>query len=267
MTDENKLLETMVSAAKDLSIDIMLIGAYSRDYWSKRFAVKAKARTTFDIDFACQVSTWQEYQSLSSHLIRKYGFGPDTKEKQKLWSSWGIPIDLLPFGGIVDSAGNIQWPPKNEPTLCVLGYDAAKEDAEPIPIGNEFLPVIKPYWLALLKLQSFIGDPERRQKDLADFGYLLNNYPDFINLNDRLYNDNAIDKDVLEIEDFDYLIASAILIVRDCLRANRDIAIRILESIQDFNSNGDLLRGLIHENHWNETLCTGILTHFLTERL
>jgi predicted nucleotidyltransferase len=68
MNTSNELITIIIDAAAALDIDIMLIGAFSRDYWRKRFQITAPVRTTEDIDFACQVMAWDDYQRLFDSL-------------------------------------------------------------------------------------------------------------------------------------------------------------------------------------------------------
>ena len=234
MNNAEEMLRIIHDAAASLNIDIMLIGAYSRDYWRDHFKIKAPVRTTEDVDFACQVVAWKEYQQLLDVLVEQYGFTRDNKKRHTLWLREELAVDLIPIGGIVDFNGNILWPPEFETSLCVLGYEAAKDDSEKVMLGSRELKVIKPYWLALLKLQAYIGDTSR-QKDLIDFHFLVDHYFDFINEDERLYGNNAIDADVLKADNFDTRIAAAILIARDCLRSSQDVTTIIMRKLGVFN--------------------------------
>ena len=40
MNIQQELIEIVASAAKQLGIDIMLIGAFARDYWSGKFSLQ-----------------------------------------------------------------------------------------------------------------------------------------------------------------------------------------------------------------------------------
>ena len=51
MNVQQELIEIVASAAKQLGIDIMLIGAFARDYWSGKFSLKGNTRTTYDVEF------------------------------------------------------------------------------------------------------------------------------------------------------------------------------------------------------------------------
>lgn len=235
MNTSNELITIIIDAAAALDIDIMLIGAFSRDYWRERFQITAPVRTTGDIDFACQVMAWSDYQRLFDSLKNQFNLREDKKKLHTLWLRDELAVDLLPFGGVADENGDISWPPEFLTTLCVLGYDAAKNDAEIIDIEDRELKIIKPYWLALLKLQAYVGDISR-DKDLVDFYFLVDHYLECIDAGSRLYNANATDADVLDMDDFDTGVAAAILMKRDCLRSNADVATKIMNNLTEFNS-------------------------------
>ncbi len=237
-------MEIIIAAASSLRIDIMLIGAYSRDYWKNHFQIKAAIRSTEDIDFACQILRWNEYEDLFNLLLNQGEFTRDRQQSHRLYFRNEFAVDIIPIGGIADENGNIEWPPDFDSSLCVLGYDAAKNDSEAISIGTCRIKIIKPYWLALLKLQAYIETPSRK-KDLQDFYFLVNYYCDFIDEDERIYKHESIDADILNINDFDIRIAAAALIARDCLRSSRSSASRVIKKIVEYNRNHSLSAALV----------------------
>ena len=80
MNVQQELIEIVASAAKQLGIDIMLIGAFARDYWSGKFSLQGNTRTTYDVDFSCQVVAWDEFEKLFELLKSEYGLLPDAKK-------------------------------------------------------------------------------------------------------------------------------------------------------------------------------------------
>ena len=111
MNIQQELIEIVASAAERLGIDIMLIGAFARDYWSGKFDLQGNTRTTYDVDFSCQVVAWDEFEKLFELLKSGYGLQPDAKKNHSLWLRDEISLDLVPCGGIADSSGMISWPP------------------------------------------------------------------------------------------------------------------------------------------------------------
>jgi predicted nucleotidyltransferase len=239
MDSSHELITIIIDAAAALNIDIILIGAYSRDYWRDYFQITAPVRTTGDIDFACQVVAWKEYEQLFSYLIENFNLRKDKRQRHKLWLRDELAVDLLPFGGIADEKGDIKWPPEFLTTLCVLGFDAAKDDAAIITVEGRKLKVIRPHWLALLKLQAYSWDITR-SKDLVDFYFLIDHYFECIDEEARLYNADAVDTDILDMDNFDTRIAGAILIKRDCMRSNMVATSKIISNLAKSNSKDEL---------------------------
>ena len=235
MNVQQELIEIVASAAKQLGIDIMLIGAFARDYWSGKFSLQGNTRTTYDVDFSCQVMAWDEFEKLFELLKSEYGLLPDAKKNHSLWLRDEISLDLVPCGDIADSSGMISWPPNYETTLCVSGYDVAKLDAEIVVFGAYSVKIVKPYWLALLKLQSFVGNPDDRDRDLQDLYFLIRNYCNCIDLEKRLYSADGVDHDLLKVENFDFELVGVPLICRDCRRFDAETTDKIIAFIHDFD--------------------------------
>ena len=235
MTPQYELIKLVVRAADELGIDIMLIGAWARDYWAKCFEMQGNIRTTFDIDFACQIAVWNDFDRLLKYLRERCGLREDTRKVHSLWLRDEVSMDIVPCGEIADENGMIAWPPDYENTLCVLGYDTAKEHAATVAMGDSKVKIIKLHWLALLKLQSYIGNPDERAKDLNDLFFIARNYFDCIDADTRIYAANGVDSDLLAAEDFDLWVAGPELIVRDCLRDDSAVTTKIMEGIGRFD--------------------------------
>lgn len=235
MNAQDELITLVVRAADELGIDIMLIGAWARDYWAEHFEMQGNIRTTFDIDFACQLAVWNDFDRLRRYLRDRCGLREDARKIHSLWLRDEVSMDIVPCGRIADENGMIAWPPDHENTLCVLGYDTAKEHAETIAVGDRKVKIIKLHWLALLKLQSYVGNPAERAKDLKDLFFIVRNYFDCIDADTRVYAANGIDSDLLTVEDFDLWVAGAELIVRDCLRDDAVVTAKIMKGIKRFD--------------------------------
>lgn len=53
MSPAKEILAVIAEAVEALNIDLMLIGAYSRDYWMRTMNITSLARMTIDVDIAC----------------------------------------------------------------------------------------------------------------------------------------------------------------------------------------------------------------------
>ena len=80
MNTQQELIEIVSSGAGRLGIDIMLIGAFARDYWCELFGLQGNTRTTYDVDFSCQVIAWSEFAKLFELLKNDYGLRPEAKK-------------------------------------------------------------------------------------------------------------------------------------------------------------------------------------------
>lgn len=180
-----------------------------------------------------------EFNRIIEYLKTEKGLQADAKIKHRLWLRDEIYADFIPFGGIEDEKGEYAWAPDFEDTLNVQGFQLAYQDAVEIQIGNAVLKVIRPCWLAMLKLKSF-SEASSRTKDLIDVFFIVDHYLEFIDEESKLYGPNATDADIFDLEPFDTRVAGATLIVRDCHFYGGNILGKIQTDIQKFNSNDAL---------------------------
>ncbi len=236
MTPAEEILAIIANTVHLLKGHLMLVGAYSRDYWIKERRVIGNARVTMDVDLACRVFSWDEFNQIINGLKNKGGLRQDTIIRHRLWLRDEIYADIVPFGGIEDGNGDFAWPPDFDVSLNVLGYRLAYEDAVTMTVGAASLKVISPCWLAMLKLKAYTDTPERT-KDLVDVYFIIDHYLDFIDEDRRLYSPDATDADVFSIEPFDTRVAGATLIVRDCNVHGGETLRRIQAALREFDAN------------------------------
>jgi predicted nucleotidyltransferase len=240
----NRIIEFVSEAALHKNIDFLLIGAYARDIFLKGTSIIATPRMTYDIDVACQVKNWKEYNSLIKILIEDYGFRPAKGHKQRLLSEDDIPLDIVPFGEIENQNGEIAWPPDFDENMSVIGFQVAYASGNKIYIGTTKIKIIKPELFALLKIVSFIQTPSRT-KDLKDFYFIADNYFEIIDADAKIYAPNGIDADILLPEDYDFTVAGAELIGRDCSRIDDQLSNQIMAMINDYNTEDQLSIDLV----------------------
>ncbi len=237
---QTRVIEIVSEAAKQQNIDFLLIGAYARNLFLMDKPAVPIPRWTYDVDVACQVRNWEEYQALVQSLVEKYDFRRDPSSKHRLlWGKEDMPLDIIPFGGVENSKGEIFWPPNFDTCLNVRGFKAALHSADEIPIGRTKVKIIKPPLFALLKLISYLDD-NSRTKDLKDFYFVANNYFDITDVGARVYADAGPDADILEKENFDYIVAGAELIGRDCGSIDKQLSSEIAALISAYNENDKL---------------------------
>lgn len=147
MNAAEEILAIIADTVNKLDGQLMLVGAYARDYWIKERGVVGNARMTMDVDLACRVFSWEEYNRIVDGLKREGGLRQDASIRHRLWLRDEIYADFVPFGGIEDGNGDFAWPPDFDVSLNVLGYRLAYEDAATMTIGAAGLKVISPCWL------------------------------------------------------------------------------------------------------------------------
>ncbi len=241
---QTRAIEIVSKAAKQQKIDFLLIGAYARNLFLMGKPAVPIPRWTYDVDIACQVRNWREYQALVQTLIEKYEFRRDSSQTHRLlFGKEDMPLDIIPFGGIENDKGEIFWPPDFDTSLNVRGFKAALHSADEIKTGRTKVKVIKPPLFALLKMLAYLDD-NSRTKDLKDFYFVADNYLDIIDADARVYADAAPDADILEKENFDCIAAGAELIGRDCVNIDKQLSSEIAALISANNKNDKLVIAL-----------------------
>jgi predicted nucleotidyltransferase len=236
---QTRIIEIVSEAARLRNIDFLLIGAYARNIFLKNKPDVPIPRYTYDVDVACQVKDWSEYHALLEILIDKYAFKNDARKRHRLlFGKDNAPLDVIPFGGIENEDGEIFWPPDFDACINVRGFRAALFSADEVEIGKTSVKVIKPSLFALLKLVSYLED-NSRTKDLKDFYFMASQYFDIIDANSRIYADNAPDADILEKDEFDWTVAGAELIGRDCIAIDRQFSKEAADLIHKYERNKD----------------------------
>jgi len=121
-----------------------------------------------------------------------------------------IPIDIVPFGAISSTEGDIRWPPTQDEVMNVVGIEDAFKFAQSVRLREEpplDINFSSPLGLAVMKLIAWNDRNAAGNKDAIDLATVLRTYLDAGN-RERLYSDHA---DLLT-EDFDYVLAGAELL-------------------------------------------------------
>ena len=186
---ETQALCDLQRIASSLDIPVMLIGAGARLLaldWKYNLA---SSRTTKDWDLAVKVTSWDEFDRLRQALQQGTPalFKP-TKLAQRLIHTSGIPIDLVPFGGLARANGAIVWPDE-EIEMTVLGFDEALAHAEWFKLEpDEKIPIAT--IPALLVMKFFAFADRKHIDDLKDAVFILQHYLQHHNEN-RVFDELA----------------------------------------------------------------------------
>lgn len=241
-----------------------VVGAMARDLLLHYGFGVPVSRATEDVDFAFAVANWDEFNLLRDALLASEAFTRGRPASHRLIHSDGIPVDLIPFGGVEQPDGSIMWP--DDSVMSVLGYREARASAVEICLPQEqtLLTVSLPM-LTVLKLVAWADRHIRApRKDAADIFLILRNYLNGENTA-RLYAEAS---HLLKADDFDYESAGAWLAGHDariCIFQHSkqpdqvvDALERILET--EIDTNGNLK--LIGETGASADQSLGLLTSF-----
>jgi predicted nucleotidyltransferase len=207
------LFAAVSEAAGSLGLAFFVVGATARDMiFGLGYGLPSK-RATLDRDFGVRVSSWDEFEGLKRSLLAS-GLFKETGEVQRLVYQGGLYIDILPFGGIAGTHGEIRWPPGEDVAMSAVGFEDAYRAAVDVRVrANPPLDILvaSTPGLTILKLISWADRPHDRQRDAIDLAYILERYLDAGN-NERLVEEHI---DLIEDETFDYVRAGARLLGRD----------------------------------------------------
>ena len=209
-----RVASALQAIAAPAGIEFFLMGAAARDLLLRHAYNIEPRRLTEDIDFSVMVDDWSAFESLRSSLVASPHFSPRPgPATHRLRHSSGLPIDIVPFGGIERADRTIAWPPDHTEVFDCFGAREALAGAitAVLPEGVR-LPVASIPALTLLKVTAW-KDRKRTHpgRDAPDLLLFMRSYLDCGNL-ERATSEHP---DLFTGDDFDYTVASARLLARD----------------------------------------------------
>ncbi|HCN91357.1 MAG TPA: hypothetical protein DIT28_19635 [Oxalobacteraceae bacterium] len=206
------VVRALQSVAQPLSVDFFLMGAAARDLMLTHAHNIAPQRQTEDVDFAVMVRDWESFAALRAALVKSGDFserpGPATHRLRH--QKTGLPLDIVPFGGIERADRTIAWPPDQSTVFDCFGaqeaFDASISVQLPEGVSLRVAPIPA---LALLKVTAWRD--RKSGKDAGDLLLYLRHYMDCGNL-DRAARDHG---DLFTADDYDHAAAGAQLLGRD----------------------------------------------------
>jgi predicted nucleotidyltransferase len=208
-----QLFEIVARVAESLDIPFFVVGAMAREIILLYCYNIRTTRATEDIDLGVQVSNWDKYELLRESLLATGSFR-ETREPQQLVYAQVRRVDIIPFGTIAGPDSVFTWPSDHETIISTLGFDEAYQNSITVrlrsdpPVDIQFASLAA---LAVMKIIAWHENYMRRRKDAQDLLLLMLNYLDAGN-QDRLHNQ---ERDLVDVEDFDYVRAGARLLGRD----------------------------------------------------
>lgn len=236
------LVRALQGVAAPAGVQYFLMGATARDLMLQHAHNIEAKRLTVDVDVAVMVRDWDAFEALRTALISGGDFvprpGPAT---HRFRFKGGLPLDIVPFGGIERSDRTIAWPPDHQTVYdCFGAREAFIRSVTVLLPDNVQLRVAPIPALALLKVTAWHDRKYTHPgRDASDLLLYLKSYLDCGNL-DRATSEH---QDLFDAEDYDYGAASARLLGRDLVTFLDGAAIRrVLEILlHEADEEGPLL--------------------------
>lgn len=208
-----EIIGDIAGVAEPLGIAPLIVGAFARDLHLLYGHGIETVRQTEDLDFALAVPDWSAFDALQERLIKTAGFSLSPTAAHRLRHRNGLPIDLVPFGGVETRERKIAWPPRGEVVMDVFGFREAQASAcDVIFPGRVRGRVVSLPALALLKIVCW---SDRRyaspRKDAHDLLLIVKNYLQAGN-QARLFDEFV---DWTQEDSFDYQLAGARMLGHD----------------------------------------------------
>lgn len=125
-------------------------------------------RSTEDVDLTAAV----EMDEHTAMLEQLDGWRLDAHLEHRIWSPWGVKVDVVPAGPSLLRAGKVVWP-KSGHEMNLAGMDLAFAHASAVPVGSTSLLVASLASVLVLKMAAWLDRSTERERDLADIGFVL----------------------------------------------------------------------------------------------
>jgi predicted nucleotidyltransferase len=260
------VVQALQAIAQPLEIGYFLMGAAARDLMLQHAHNIAPSRLTEDVDFAVSVPDWPSFESLRTALLGSNQFSgrPSPAIHKLRHKATGLPLDIVPFGGIENTDRTISWPPDHHVVFDCFGAKEAFETSIPVRLPNDVtLRVASIPALALLKITAWKDRKHSHPgRDAGDLLLYLRHYMDCDNI-DRAAQDH---RDLFNTADYDHEVTGARLLGRDIANLiNKNSTEPVLSIlIQQADTDGPLLLAqqsgldLEHARKLIEALCDGL---------
>ncbi len=238
-----ELVGSLRSVTDPVRVQFLLIGAGARDLMLRHAFDIPATRKTMDVDFGVAVADWATFEILRQALIDGGQFreGRDVALHRLCHSASGLPVDVVPFGGIERPNRTITWPSSQNKIFDCFGMQEALTASVSVLLpGGVAVPVASIPALTILKITAWVDrKDECPGRDATDLLFFLSNYMDCDNF-DRVVEQHP---DLLADPAFDYETAGARLLARDVVRLlDKDGIQRVLSVVQpESDAEGALL--------------------------
>lgn len=183
-------LRELQTICQQRGADVVIIGAVAF-----RIFVEDADRETRDIDLAVAVDL--EDLAAFYQLLGGLGWQRDSRNEQRWQTRRGSWIDLLPAGPRLRAQRKLVWPESGH-VMSLAGFGHVFSNAVAVEVAPGLrVKVVPPPVLALLKMASYLDDPQGRAKDLIDIRRLLRAHAMGT---ERLFSDDVFAAELPDIE-------------------------------------------------------------------
>lgn len=209
-----RVVHALQVVAEPAGVESFLMGAAARDLMTRYAHRIDPSRGTEDVDFAVMVRDWKTYESLRAGLIASGEFSPRPgPATHRLRHASGLPLDIVPFGGIEGPDRQFAWPPDYDTVFDCFGVNEAFAASVSVQLPDGVQVRVAPIpALTILKIAAWqdrkYTHPGRDAPDLLLF---LRRYMDCGNL-ERAADEHG---DLFVADDFDHVEAGVRLLARD----------------------------------------------------
>lgn len=220
--------------ARAAAAQYFVIGAMARDILLTHVHGIGTGLATRDIDFAVAVDDWTGFDRIRNALLESRRCEPSGTLHRLVYrpdpASRGIPLDLIPFGGVEQPPGALAWPPDGGVRMNVAGHPEVLAHAVSVQLAPDVTVLVASLaGLAILKLFAWQDRGNENPKDAGDLALLMRHHAKAGN-EDRLY---GADGDLLERAGFDPDHASPALLGRDARRmASPQTRLQLIELLE-----------------------------------
>ena len=228
---ELELLSDLSSILDQTNHRCFLVGANVRILTFDALTGSNGIRSTTDWDFAVRVDSWGDWNALRQRLLdAKPPCFTAGDKKYRVIHRTGLPLDLVPYGGIEETPGEIVW--SDGQTMTVLGLPEAEGRRKALTLAdNVTIDVVGIPDFCVLKLLAYLDRRPAVTKDIIDFAHILLHYDSLHDNAIRIHEDIG---DVLINHSIDYGCAGAALLGHDIALACSVEAINVaLGAIDD----------------------------------
>jgi predicted nucleotidyltransferase len=173
-----RVIADVEAAAAPMGVAPLIVGAFARDLHLQYPHGITMQRQTQDIDFALAVSDWATFERLRAKSIGGEWFTAYENSVHRLRHHTGLPVDLVPFGGIELADRTIVWPPQGASVMDVFGFREGLANAVPVLFpGGIRSRTVTLAALAVLKIVCWQDRHyEAPRKDAHDLQMILRHY-------------------------------------------------------------------------------------------